>query len=85
MKMILAGLVLTTLITAPAFAQPQRNEGSPASAIHLRQKKQLGVDYRALYLSTQKSNQPTSYPDASEQRLCSTAHDFCRDFHGDNG
>jgi hypothetical protein len=27
----------------------------------------------------------TSDPDAMELRLCSTAHDFCPDYHGDNG
>ena len=85
MKMILAGLAFATLIATPVFAQPQRNEGSHASAIHLKHRKQLGVDYRDLYLSTQKSNQPTSNPDPMDQELCSTAHDFCPGFHGDNG
>ena len=27
----------------------------------------------------------TSNPDSMELRLCSTAHDFCPDYHGDNG
>ena len=27
----------------------------------------------------------TSNPDSVELRLCGTAHDFCSDFHGDNG
>jgi hypothetical protein len=26
-----------------------------------------------------------SNPDSVELRLCSTAHDFCSDNHGDNG
>ena len=85
MKMILAGLAFATLIATPAFAQPQRIEGSHAAAIHLRQTKQLGVDYRDLYLSARKSNQPTSNSDSMDQELCSTAHDFCPGFHGDNG
>jgi len=85
MKLILAGLALATLMATPVFAQPQRNEGSRASAIHLKHKKQLGVDYRDLYLSTRKSNQPTSNPDSMDEELCSTAHDFCPGFHGDNG
>ena len=85
MKMILAGLALATLIATPVFAQPHRNEGSPAAAIHLKQKKQLGVDYRDLYLSVRKSNQPTLNTDQLEQEVCSTAHDFCPGFHGDNG
>jgi hypothetical protein len=84
MRNILAGLALF-LAAAPAFAQPQRNEGSPASAIHLKQKKQLGVDYRDLYLSARKSNLPTLNPGATEDWLCKTAHDFCPGFHGDNG
>ena len=58
MKIILAGLAFAVLVAAPAIAQPQRNEGSPASAIHLKQKKQLGVDYRDLYLSARKSISP---------------------------
>ncbi len=85
MKMILAGLALATLMTTAVFAQPQRTEGLPASAIHLRHKKQLGVDYRDLYLSTRKSNQPTLNEDPLDQEVCSTAHDFCPGFHGDNG
>jgi hypothetical protein len=85
MKIILAGLAFALLVAAPAFAQPQRNEGSPASAIHLKQKKQLGVDYRDLYLSARKSNLPTSNPGATQDWLCRTAHDFCPGFHGDNG
>jgi hypothetical protein len=85
MKMILAGLAFATLMATPVFAQPQRNEGSPPAAIHLKQKKYLGVDYRDLYLSTRTSNQPTSNADTADQELCRTAHDFCPGFHGDNG
>jgi hypothetical protein len=83
MKIILAGLAFATLMATSVFAQPYRNEASPAAAIHQRHQKQLGVDYRDLYLSTQKSNQPASNP--MDQELCSTAHDFCPGFHGDNG
>ena len=85
MKMLLAGLAFATLMAAPVFAQPQRNEGSHAAAVHPRQTKQLGVDYRNLYLSTRKLTQPTPNPDAMDQELCRTAHDFCPGFHGDNG
>ena len=84
MKMILAGLALATLMATPVFAQPQRNEGSLASGIHLKQKKQFRVDYRGLYSSARKSNQPMSNPDPMEQWPCSTAPDFCPDYHGDN-
>jgi hypothetical protein len=85
MKMILAGLAFATLIATPAFAQPQRNVGSHAAAIHLRHNEQLGVDYRDLYLSTRTANQPASNADTTDQELCRTAHDFCPGFHGDNG
>ena len=85
MKMILAGLAFATLMATPVFAQPHSNEGSLAAAIHLKHQKQLGVDYRDLYLSARKSNQPTSNSDSMDQELCSTAHDFCPGFHGDNG
>jgi hypothetical protein len=85
MKIILPGLAFAFLVAAPAFAQPQRNEGSPALAIHLKQKKQPRVDYRDLYLSARKSNLRTSNPGATQDWLCRTAHDFCPGFHGDNG
>jgi hypothetical protein len=85
MKMILASLAVATLMATPVFAQPHRNEGSLASAIHLKHKKQLGVDYRDLYLSVPKSNQPTLTTDQLEQEVCSTAHDFCPGYYGDNG
>ena len=85
MKMILAVVAFATLVATPLFAKSQNNEGSPASAIHLKQKKQPGVGYRDLYLSARKSNQPTSNPDPTEQGLCSTAPSFCPDYHGSNG
>jgi hypothetical protein len=70
MKMILAGVAFATLMATPVFAQPQRNDGSFASGI---------------YQSARKSNQPTSNPDTMKQWPCSTAPDFCPDYHGDNG
>jgi hypothetical protein len=84
-KMILATVAFATLITTPLFAQSQNNERSPGLAVHLKQKKQRGVDYRDLYLSAGKSNQPTSNADPTEQRLCSAAPSFCPDYHGSNG
>jgi hypothetical protein len=85
MKMLLAGVAFATLMATPVFAQPQRNEGSLASGMHLKQKKQFRVDHRALYLSARKSYQSTSNPDPMEQWPCSTAPDFCPGYHGDNG
>ena len=82
MKMLLAGVAFATLMATPVFAQPQRNEGSLASGIYQKQKKQFYVDYHGLSLSARKSNQPN--PDPMEQWPCSTAPDFCPDYHGDN-
>jgi hypothetical protein len=69
MKMIFAGVAFATLMAAPVFAQPQRYEGLLASGI---------------YQPAQKSNQPKSNFDPMEQWPCSTAHDFCPGYHGDN-
>ena len=55
-----------------------RSEG-PASRIYLNQQRQFGVDNRD-YMFAPRSNQ-----DAMDKSLCSTAHDFCPGFHGDNG
>jgi hypothetical protein len=85
MKMLLAGVAFATLMATPVFAQPQRSEGSLASGMNLKQKKQFRVDHRALYLSARKSYQSTSNPDPMEQWPCSTAPDFCPGYHGDNG
>jgi hypothetical protein len=84
MKMILAGVAFATLMAAPVFAQPQRNEGTLASVIYQKQKQQVRVDYDGRSLSASKSKQPTSNPDPMEQWPCSTAPDFCPDYHGDN-
>jgi hypothetical protein len=87
MKMIIAGVALAALMATPAFAQPPRSQEAPALGIHLKQKKQLRADYRDLYLSTAKPAQPATDVNLMEQEqsLCSTAHDFCPGFHGDNG
>jgi hypothetical protein len=50
MKTILAGVALATLMASLASAEPKRNEGSPASAIHLKRLKQRVVNHRNLYL-----------------------------------
>jgi hypothetical protein len=79
MKMILAAVALATLFASSVFAQSPRHQG-PASAIYLNQQKQFGADNRDLYVPAPWSNQ-----DATDNSLCSTAHDFCPNFHGDNG
>ncbi len=83
MKKILAGVIVATLTASLASAEPQRNEGPRASAIHLKRLKQR-VNYRNLYLGPQNRIQPVLNPDP-EQEPCSTAHDFCPGFFGDNG
>jgi hypothetical protein len=78
MKIILAAVAFAALMTSPLFARSPRSEG-PASRIHLNQQRQFGVDHRN-YMFAPRSNQ-----DSMDKSLCSTAHDFCPGFHGDNG
>ena len=85
MKTILAGAAFATFF-ALAFAAPSQASESPANAeVSAQQEHQSGAGYRAFYLPGQKSNQPTVNWDATDQSLCSTAHDFCPGYHGDNG
>jgi hypothetical protein len=78
MKMILASVSFAALMASPVLAQSPRSEGL-ASRIYLNQQRQFGADNRA-YMFAPRSNQ-----DAMDKSLCSTAHDFCPGFHGDNG
>jgi hypothetical protein len=77
MKVILAAMALAALVTSPLFAESPRSEG-PSSRIYLNQQRQFGVDNRD-YMFAPRSNQ-----DSMDRSLCSTAHDFCPGFHGDN-
>jgi hypothetical protein len=77
MKTMLAAVAFAALMASPVLAQSPRNEG-PASRIYLNQQKQFGFDNRG-YVFAPRSNQ-----DAMDRSLCSTAHDFCPGFHGDN-
>jgi hypothetical protein len=83
MKKILIGVALAALMASPASAEPQRNERLPVSAIHLERLKQHAYS-RDLYLGPRESNQPPLDADP-DQGPCSTAHDFCPGFFGDNG
>jgi len=74
MKMILAAAAFAALMASPVLAQSPRNEG-PVSRIYLNQQK-----HNRDYMFAPRSNQ-----DAMDKSLCSTAHDFCPGFHGDNG
>ena len=79
MKMILAAVAFAALMDPPTFAQSPRSEGS-ASRIYLNQQNKFGVDNRDRYMLAPRSQQ-----NAIDNSLCSTAHDFCPGFHGDNG
>jgi hypothetical protein len=83
MKTIIAILAFV-LFASPGFAQQQNNKQASASAIHLRQIEELRADYGTVYLSAQKSFRPAFGTPQREQALCSTAHDFCPNYHGDN-
>jgi hypothetical protein len=78
MKTILAAVAFAALMAPPLFAQSPRSEG-PASRIYLNQQRQFGADNHD-YMFAPRSNQ-----DSMDESLCSTAHDFCPGFHGDNG
>lgn len=77
MKIILATVALTALMASPLFAQSPGNEGRASGIYHQRQ---FHVDNRDLYMSAPRLNQGRT-----DNSLCSTAHDFCPGFHGDNG
>jgi hypothetical protein len=79
MKTILAAVAFAALMASPTFAQSPRHEG-PASRIYLKQQNQFGVDNRDPHMFA-----PMSQQNAMDKSLCSTAHDFCPGFHGDNG
>jgi len=84
MKTILAGAAFATFL-ALAFSTPsQASEGSRAAEISAQQN-QPGAGYQGFYLPRQKSNQPTLNWNTTDPSLCSTAHDFCPGYHGDNG
>jgi hypothetical protein len=77
MKIVLAAVAFAVLMAPPLFAQSPRHEGRASGIYHQRQ---FGVDNRDLYMPAPRLNQG-----ATDNSLCSTAHDFCPGFHGDNG
>jgi hypothetical protein len=78
MKTILAGAAFATFL-ALAFSAPSQGSERPPVAV------QSGAGYQGLYMPALKSNRPTPNSNPMEQWPCSTAHDFCPGFHGDNG
>jgi hypothetical protein len=83
MKPIIAILALV-LFAFPSLALAQNNKRPPASKIHLWQIEQRRDGYRSVHWFAHNSFQPAFPTHQNEQALCSTAHDFCPNFHGDN-
>jgi hypothetical protein len=83
MKTILASAAFAAFLAMAFSAPSQGSERPPAAKVHLQQKEHVG--YQGLYLRALKSNRPTPNSNPMEQWPCSTAHDFCPGFHGDNG
>jgi hypothetical protein len=73
-----AFMVLPLSVPSQAAQEPSH------SRAHSTQKRQLGVAYRGLDGPTWDSNQPMSDADRMKG-LCSTAPEFCPDYHGSNG
>lgn len=76
MKMVLAVVAFATLLGSPGFCQAA-GLGDPQT-----QKKQFRVDDRDPYF---RQNGPAPKSDPTEQWPCSTAPQFCSDYHGENG
>jgi hypothetical protein len=84
MKTILAGAAFATFFALSFSAPSQASERPAAAGISARQQRQSGAGYQGFYLPGHKSNQPRVNWDTTDQSLCSTAHDFCPGYHGDN-
>jgi hypothetical protein len=85
MKITLAGAAFASFFVLAFSAPSQASERPPAAVFHAQQEQQSRAGYQGFYLPGQKSNQPTVNWDSMDQSLCSTAHDFCPGYHGDNG
>jgi hypothetical protein len=85
MKTILAGAAFATIFALTFSAPSQASKRPAASEFYAQQKQQTDVGYQGFYLPGQRSNQPAVNWDSMDQSLCSTAHDFCPGYHGDNG
>jgi hypothetical protein len=88
MKTILAGVAFAALLVLPLSAQSQAAEGPIYARAQPQKKhitKHLGPTYRGFDGSAWNSDQPMSNADRMKDGLCSTAPDFCPDYHGSNG
>ncbi len=78
MKMILAGVAFAALLATPVLAQPLRASGRPATGLYLNNAQARGGFQDPSFTALTRDR------NSMQQSLCSTAHDFCPDFHGDN-
>ena len=89
MKTILVGVAFAALLVLPLSAQSQASEGRTCSRAAYPQKKHLtkhvGATYRGLNRSAWNFDQPRSNANPMKDGLCSTAPEFCLDYHGSNG
>ena len=89
MKTILVGVAFAALLVLPPSAQSQASEGRTCSRAAYPQKKHLtkhvGATYRGLNRSAWNFDQPRSNANPMKDGLCSTAPEFCLDYHGSNG
>jgi hypothetical protein len=92
MKTALVGVAVAAFLVLPLSAASQAAEGPSYSRAYPQKKhltkhliKHLGATYRGLNGSAWNSNQPASNAAPMKDGLCSTAPEFCPDYHGSNG
>jgi hypothetical protein len=88
MKTILVGVAVAALLALPLSAPSQASEGPSYSRAYPQKKhlpKHLGTSYRGLDGFSWNSDQPASNAAPMKDGLCSTAPEFCPDYHGSNG
>jgi hypothetical protein len=92
MKTTLVGVAFAAFLVLPLSAQSQASEGPSTSRDYSQKKhvtkhftKRLGPAYRGLNGSAWNFDQPASNAGPINDGLCSTAPDFCPDYHGSNG
>ena len=78
MKMILACAAFAALLATPVLAQPLRLHEQPVENYQNDQGVRGDSPVRPF-------TEPAPNQDSMQQELCNTAHDFCPEFHGDNG
>ena len=91
MKTILVGVAFAAFLVLPLSAQSQAAEGQSYARAYPQKKHvtkhvttHLGAAYRG-FGSAWNSDHPTPNAGPINDGLCSTAPDFCPDYHGSNG